>query len=294
MTAYENFERMLTDYLKLLELSRIKIQDAGSRDEDIVIPTARSIREAYIVTEFLDRFFEMPRSLIRIVGRVCEWNNLESYINEIKDIQAARREAFRPFARLCERTEAHPVVVRDIKPRREWLNVVARFNSLITQEVFEIKWIIAKGEKSAKNGIFSKPPKQTQRIGTINNNYTLNAEDEIIELCLSSMTEENHKFLRALNKALGKCKIVVEDQPPSTAAEREAFIKAWRDFQSAGSKKTQTYQAFWDEYCNIPLGYNMKSPSEMFRDNIGNMIRSIKSKNQLNFKKRKEGQTSEQ
>ena len=176
MTAYENFERTLTDYLKLLELSRIKIQDEGSRDEDSVTPTARSIRHAYIVTEFLDRFFEKPRSLIRIVGRVCEWNNLESHINEIKDIQAARREAFRPFARLCETTESHPVVVHDIKPCMGWLDVVARFNSLITQEELEIKWIIAKAAKSANVCEFlkrtttaneQKPATNTRRTTTV-------------------------------------------------------------------------------------------------------------------------------
>jgi hypothetical protein len=175
MTAYENFERTLTDYLKLLELSRIKIQDAGSRDEDIVTPTALSIRQAYVATEFLDRLFEKPRSLIRLVGRVCEWNNLESHINEIKDIQAARWEAFRPFARLCEKTESH-LAVRDIKPRREWLDVVARFNSLLTKEELEIKWIIAKTAKSANVCEFlkrtttaneQKPATSTRRATTV-------------------------------------------------------------------------------------------------------------------------------
>ncbi len=175
MTAYENFERTLTDYLKLLELSRIKIQDAGSRDEDIVIPTALSIRQAYVVTEFLDRLFEKPRSLIRLVGRVCEWSNLESHINEIKDIQAARREAFEPFARLCVETQSH-LAVRDIKPRREWLDAVARFNSLLIHEELEIKWVIAKAAKSANVCEFlkrtttaneQKPATSTRRATTV-------------------------------------------------------------------------------------------------------------------------------
>ena len=293
MMNYGDFERLLNIYLNVIEVSRIKIQDAGSRDEDIVIPTASSIRRAYFVTKFLDRLFSKPRSLIRLVGRVCEWDNLESHINEIKDLQAERKEAFEPFARLCEETESG-ISVRPVKPCKKWLDAVARFNSLLSHEELEIKWIIAKGAKSAKKGIFSKPPKQAQRIGTINNNYTLNAEEEIIELCLSVVAEENRRHNRDINKALSKCKIIVEDQPPSSAAEREAFIKAWREFQSAGSKKTQTYQAFWDEQGNIPIGYNMRSPSEMFRDNIGNMIRFIKSRNESDRTKKMKDQTSEQ
>ena len=231
MTAYENFEQSLTDYLFQIGTSRIRTsKPIKFLDEDILIPTEDSVRLAYVVTNYcLDDFFSKPRGLIRLVGEVCKWGGVESLVNEIKDLHAERRELFEPIAKLCKVTDAG-IEVR-IQPIREWLIsflskvggevqpeystsdmkkvnavrnmtfLIGRFNSLLDREELIIKLFLVKGAKNTKGGEFVMRKDLAQLVSNLPQKNGV-APTQRARIVRSRMTITQKAFVERVNTRL--------------------------------------------------------------------------------------------
>ena len=103
MTAYENFERTLTEYRDILAIAHVDTETTRLFDADIFTPTKDSFFHAWCISKAETSFFSKARFLIRTAGAVCRWQNCESLVRELKDSQKERGGLFDGFVKaICE------------------------------------------------------------------------------------------------------------------------------------------------------------------------------------------------
>ncbi len=110
---------------------------------------------------------------------------------------------------------------------------------------------------------------------------------DVITGIVSKQAADNRRSINAIKDALGRCHVVVKDErPPTSEADRQAFMRTWQAFQAEGSPRTQTYENFWNERGAIPLDGCLICPCDMF-DDVFQMRRFIRSKNESERTKKK-------
>ena len=111
---------------------------------------------------------------------------------------------------------------------------------------------------------------------------------DVITGIASKQAADNRRSINAIKAALGRCHVVVKDErPPTSEADRQAFMRTWQAFQAEGSPRTQTYEKFWSERGAIPLDGCLICPWDMF-DDVFQMRRFIRSKNESERTKKKQ------